>query len=314
MADSGPNMQGTPAGPVLVYDRIGSNKRQTWLMMALFVAVVGAFATVVALVLGLPIQAAPLVFVALGAYAMISYYASAGVALAVSNAHEVTKEQEPDLYRVVENLSIGSGLPMPRVYVIEDSAPNAFAAGRDPKHASVTATRGLLDKLDHSELEGVIAHEMSHVGNYDIRVMTITVVLVGLVALLSDFFMRWAWFGSGSRRSNDDRSGGAYAILIVIAVVLAILAPLAAQLIQLAISRQREYLADASGALLCRNPDALARALEKITADPEPLKEANKATAHLYFSNPLHDHKSFLNGLFDTHPPVAERIRLLRAM
>ncbi|HYM14942.1 MAG TPA: zinc metalloprotease HtpX [Dehalococcoidia bacterium] len=302
------------SAPVLVYDRIATNKRQTWLMMFVFVIVLGAFASAIGYVVGLPWQAAPLVFAALGAYAVISYYVSAGVALAVSGAHEVTKEDEPVLYDVVENLSIGSGLPMPKVYVIEDAAPNAFATGRDPKHAAVTATRGLLNKLDKSELEGVIAHEMSHVGNYDIRVMTITVVLVGLVALLADLFMRWAWFGSGSRENNRDRGGNAYIIMIAVAVVLAILAPVAAQLIQLAISRQREYLADASGALLCRNPDALARALEKITADPEPLAEANKATAHLYFSNPLRDHDSFLNNLFSTHPPVEERIRLLRAM
>jgi len=305
---------GPPQQPVLVYDRIASNKRQTWLMMFVFVAVLGAFATVIGYVAGLPIAAAPVVFIALGAYATISYYASAGVALAVSNAHEVTREEEPDLHRVVENLCIGSGLPMPKVYVIEDGAPNAFATGRDPKHASVTATRGLLNKLDHAELEGVIAHEMSHVGNYDIRVMTITVVLVGLIALLADLFMRWTWFGSGGRSNNRDRGGGAYAILLVVAIALAILAPIAAQLIQLAISRQREYLADASGALLCRNPDALADALEKISADPEPLEEANKATAHLYFANPLKEHTSFLNNLFDTHPPVDERIRLLRAM
>jgi heat shock protein HtpX len=309
-----PDLHGDTGEPVLVYDRIATNKRETWLMMLIFVIVLGAFASVIGYVVGLPWQAAPLVFIALGAYAMISYYASAGVALAVSGAHEVTREEEPELYRVVENLSIGSGLPMPKVYVIEDSAPNAFATGRDPKHAAVTATRGLLNKLDKAELEGVIAHEMSHVGNYDIRVMTITVVLVGLVALLADLFMRWAWFGSGSRSSNRDRGGNAYIILVAIAVVLAILAPIAAQLIQLAISRQREYLADASGALLCRNPDALARALEKITADPDPLEEANKATAHLYFANPLREHESFLNNLFSTHPPVEERIRLLRAM
>jgi heat shock protein HtpX len=313
MPETGP-LDGGMQAPVLIYDRINANKRQTWLMMLIFVAVLGGFATLVALALGLPWQAAPFIIAALAAYAMFSYYVSASVALAVSSAHEVTKEQEPDYYRIVENLCIGSGLPMPKVYVIEDGAPNAFATGRDPKHASVTATRGLLNKLDKSELEGVIAHEMSHIGNYDIRIMTITVVLVGLVALLADLFMRWTWFGSGSRRSNEDRGGNLQLILFAVAIVFAILAPIAAQLIQLAVSRRREYLADASGALLCRNPDALARALEKITADPEPLEEANKATAHLYFANPLHDHKSFLNNLFSTHPPVEERIRLLRAM
>ncbi len=313
MAPSGPKPEGV-GEHVLVYDRIAKNKRQTWIMMLLFVAVLGGFTTLIGYLFNIPLYAAPFIFLALAVYAVISYYASASVALTVSQAHEVTKEEEPELYRVVENLSIGSGLPMPQVYVIEDDAPNAFATGRDPQHAAVTATRGLLNKLDKSEMEGVIAHEMSHVGNYDIRVMTITVVLVGLVALLADFFLRWTWFGAGSRESNRDRGGNAYIILFLIAIILAILAPIAAQLIQLAISRQREYLADASGALLCRNPEALARALEKISADPDPLEEANKATAHLYFSNPLHDHRSFLNDLFDTHPPVAERIRLLRAM
>jgi heat shock protein HtpX len=300
--------------PVLIYDRIARNKRQTWIMMFIFVVALGGFVTLVGLAFGMPFWGIGIIFAGLIVYAIFSYYASARVALAVSSAHEVTKEQEPVLYNTVENLSIGSGLPMPKVYVVEDSAPNAFATGRDPKHASVTATRGLLNKLDASELEGVIAHEMSHVGNYDIRVMTLTVVLVGLVALLADFFLRWTWWGAGRRGGNRDRGGGAYALIFALALVFAILAPIAAQLIQLAISRQREYLADASGALLCRNPDALARALEKISADPEPLEEANKATAHLWFSNPLHEHASWLNNLFSTHPPIQERIRLLRAM
>ncbi len=219
---------GSPDGgieaPVLIYDRIAANKRQTWLMMLIFIALAGGFATLIALVLGLPWQAAPFIIAILAAYALFSYYASAGIALAVSSAHEVTKEQEPEYYRIVENLCIGSGLPMPKVYVIEDSAPNAFATGRDPQHAAVTATRGLLNKLDKSELEGVIAHEMSHIGNYDIRLMTITVVLVGLVALLADFFMRWTWFGSGSRRSNEDRDNNLQIVLLVVAILFAILA------------------------------------------------------------------------------------------
>src|SRR6476620_405989 len=223
-----------PHERVLVYDRIAKNRRQTWIVMLLFVVVLGSFATLIGYLLGVPLYFAPVFFVALAIYAAFSYYASASVALSVSQAHEVTKEEEPELYRVVENLSIGSGLPMPKVYVIEDSAPNAFATGRDPQHAAVTATRGLLDKLDKSELEGVIAHEMSHVGNYDIRVMTIVVVLVGLTALLADFFLRWTWFGAGNRDNNRDRGGGAYAILFGLAILFAILAPIAAQLIQLA--------------------------------------------------------------------------------
>jgi heat shock protein HtpX len=312
MATAGP-LPGTPEEPVLIYDRIGKNKRQTWLMMALFVVLVGGLATALSYWFGGTWQALPFIYAGLLAWALFSYYMSSSIALGVSGAHQVMKEDEPELYRIVENLSIGSGLPMPKVYVIEDSAPNAFATGRDPMHASVAATRGLLDKLDKAELEGVMAHEMSHVGNYDIRVMTITVVLVGIIALLADFAMRWAWFGAGSRRSNRDK-GGAAAVVAIVAIALAILAPIAARLISLAISRQREYLADASGALLCRNPDALARALEKISADREPLEVANKATAHLYIENPLKEHTSFLNNLFSTHPPVEERIRLLRAM
>lgn len=300
--------------PVLIYDRISANKRETWLMMFLFVVLLGAFVTAIGYAMGVDLVFAPFAFAGLAVYALFSYFASSSVALAVSGAREVTKEEEPALVRIVENLSIGSGLPMPKVYVIEDSAPNAFATGRDPKHASVTATRGLLDKLDKAELEGVIAHEMSHIGNYDIRVMTITVVLVGLIALLADLFLRWTWWGAGSRRGNRDKGGGAVAIIAIIAILFAVLAPIIAKVIQLAISRKREYLADASGALLCRNPDALARALEKISADREPLEAANKATAHLYFENPLKEHASALNNLFSTHPPVEERIRLLRAM
>ncbi|HEY8172601.1 MAG TPA: M48 family metallopeptidase [Dehalococcoidia bacterium] len=299
--------------PVLIYDRIASNKRETWLLMSLFVVITGALAAGISYALGAPLPVVPIVIAALILYAVSSYYASSNVALGVSGARQVTKEEEPELYRVVENLSIGSGLPVPKVYVIEDSAPNAFATGRDPKHASVAATRGLLNKLDKAELEGVMAHEMSHVGNYDTRVMTITIVLIGIIALLGDFFIRWTWFGAGRRESNRDR-GGAAAIVAIVVILFAVIAPVIAKLIQLAISRQREYLADASGALLCRNPDALASALEKISADPDPLEVANKATAHLYFSNPLRDHQSMLNDAFSTHPPVAERIRLLRAM
>jgi heat shock protein HtpX len=299
--------------PVLIYDRISANKRETWLLMFLFVVLIGATVTIIAYAAGMPLVVTPFVFGGLAIYALFSYYASSSVALSVSGARQVDVTEEPELYRIVENLSIGSGLPMPRVYVIEDSAPNAFATGRDPKHASVAATRGLIDKLDKSELEAVMAHEMSHVGNYDIRVMTITVVLIGLVALLADFFLRWTWFGAGRRSGNRDKGGG-MAIIALVAIVFAIVAPIIGKLIQLAISRKREYLADASGALLCRNPDALARALEKISGDQEPLEAANKATAHMYISNPLKEHASLLNNAFSTHPPIEERIRLLRAM
>jgi heat shock protein HtpX len=299
--------------PVLIYDRISANKRETWLLMFLFIVLLGSMVTAIAYAAGMPLVITPFVFAGLAIYALFSYFVSSSLALTVSGARQVDVTEEPELYRIVENLSIGSGLPMPKVYVIEDSAPNAFATGRDPKHASVAATRGLIDKLDKNELEAVMAHEMSHVGNYDIRVMTITVVLIGLIALLGDFFLRWTWFGSGRRGSNRDKGGG-MAIIAIVAIVFAILAPIIGKLIQLAISRKREYLADASGALLCRNPDALARALEKISGDSEPLEVANKATAHLYISNPLKEHASLLNNAFSTHPPIEDRIRILRAM
>jgi heat shock protein HtpX len=300
---------------VLVYDRIGANKRETWLLLFLFVALIGGLVWAIVFATGAPIGILGFVGIFLIAYAILSYFLSTSVVLSISGAREVTKEQEWEYVRRVENLCIGAGLPMPRTWVLEDSAPNAFATGRDPQHAHVVVTRGLLDKLEPIELEGVLAHELSHIGNYDIRVMTIATVLVGVVALVSDLFLRWTWFGAGSRRGSRDKGGGAAAlVLLLIAIVAAILAPLVAQFIRMAISRKREYLADASGALLCRNPEALARALEKISSDHEPLEAANKATAHMYIENPLKEHSSFLNSLFNTHPPVEERIRLLRKM
>jgi len=301
--------------PVLVYDRIDQNRRNTFFLMLLFVVLVAGFATAIGIVVGLPPQYAAIVAVPVLLFALFSYYSSTRITLAISGARPVIKEDEPELYRTVENLCIGAGLPMPQVYVIEDGAPNAFATGRDPNHAAVVVTRGLLQKMDHQELEGVIAHELSHIGNYDIRIMTIVVVLVGIIALMADLMLRFTIYGAGVRPSNRGRSGGSAALIIyAIAIVGIILTPIAAQLIRLALSRQREYLADASGALLTRYPEGLARALEKIATDPDPLEEANKATAHLYIVNPLHDHKSFLNDLFATHPPIEKRIALLRAM
>ena len=306
----------TAPGSVLVYDRIGANKRGTLLLMSVFVLLTTALVTVFILGFRLPIGMVGVVGIILIIYALFSYFASTSIVLSISGAHEVGKEEEWEFVRRVENLSIGAGLPMPRTWVLEDSAPNAFATGADPKHAHVVVTRGLLDKLEPIELEGVIAHELSHVGNYDIRLMTVATVLVGVVALVSDIALRMTFYGAGSRRSRSDREGGGQAQLIFLAVgiLMAILAPIAAQAIRMAISRKREYLADASGALLCRNPEALARALEKIAGDTEPLEAANKATAHLYIANPLKEHASFLNNMFDTHPPIEERIRLLRSM
>jgi len=301
--------------PVLIYDRIDRNRRNTLLLLVVFVALLAGLSIAIGLVMGLPYPYAPLLIAPFLVFAVVSYYSAASVALAISGAREVTKEQEPQLCRTVENLCIGAGLPMPRVYIIEDGSPNAFATGRDPQHAAVAVTRGLLQKLEPLELEGVIAHELSHIGNEDIKIMTIVVVLAGIAALMADLLLRLTVMGSGRRSSNRGKSGGGgFALVYALALVAAILTPLAAQAIRFAVSRQREYLADASGALLTRHPEGLARALEKIAADPDALEVANKATAHLYINNPLREHRSFLNNLFTTHPPIEERVRLLRAM
>jgi len=289
---------------VAIYRQIEANRWNTALLMFGFVVLVAAVVEVFALALGLGHEAAIIALVAGSLFAVIGYYSSSSIILRMSQAREITHDENPDLYHIVENLCIGSGLPMPKVYMIDDSAPNAFATGRDPKNATIVVTSGLVSKLEKLELEGVIAHELSHIKNFDIRLMGVTVVLVGLVALLADWFLRFTWFGAGRRSSNRGRG----------ALVMAILAPLAAKLIQLAISRSREYLADASGVLLTRYPEGLARALEKISKDNEPLEVANKATAHLYIVNPLKDHKSWLNNLFSTHPPIEARIKALRAM
>lgn len=298
-----------------IYHQIDANRWNTRLLMFAFVVIVAGLVEVFALALGMGHEAAIIALVAGSLFVVIGYYASSSVILKMSQAREVTHDENPELYHIVENLCIGSGLPMPKIYIINDSAPNAFATGRDPKNAVIVVTSGLLNKLDKLELEGVIAHELSHIGNYDIRLMSVAVMLVGLVALLADWFLRFTWFGAGRRSGNRGRGeGGGGAILLVIALVMAILAPLAAKLLQLAVSRSREYLADASGALLTRYPEGLARALEKISKDAEPLEVANKATAHLYIINPLKDHKSWLNNLFSTHPPIEDRIKRLRAM
>ena len=239
-----------------------------------------------------------------------SYWWSDKIVLAMSKAKEVKFENNKELYRLVENLCITAGLPVPKIYIIQDSAPNAFATGRDPEHGVVCLTSGIIEKLERSELEGVIAHELSHIGNRDILISTVVVVLVGFVALLADWFRYWAFWG-GRGRSND-RGGQLQMVMMIAAIVLSILAPIAAVLMQMAISRKREFLADASGALLTRYPEGLARALEKISADPEKLKAANRATAHLFISNPFKGKK--VSKLFQTHPPMEERVAKLRGM
>ncbi len=238
-----------------------------------------------------------------------AYWWSDKIVLAMSKAKEITHDQGREIYHIVENLCITAGLPMPKIYIIEDSAPNAFATGRDAKHGVICLTTGIIQKLEKAELEGVIAHELSHIGNRDILLSTVVVVLVGFVTLLADWFRHWAFWGG---KSDDKDRGQLGVILMIVAVVLSILAPIAALLMQLAISRKREFLADADGALLTRHPEALARALEKISANQEPLEAANRATAHLYIANPFKGKK--VSKLFMTHPPVEDRVKALRGM
>ncbi len=246
-----------------------------------------------------------------------SYWWSDKIVLAMSSAKEVTHENARELYHLVENLCITAGLPLPRIYIIDDTAPNAFATGRDSEHAVIVFTSGILQKLEKAELEGVIAHELSHIGNRDILLATIVTVLVGVIVLLADWFRRWSFFGH--RKSDSDRGDGRIALIItVVAIIFSILAPIFAYLMQFAISRKREFLADSSGALLTRYPDGLARALEKISADTEPLEAANRATAHLYIVTPFKENEGkkigFFTKMFMTHPPVSERIAALRGM
>jgi heat shock protein HtpX len=251
---------------------------------------------------------------------LASYYGGSSLVLAASGAKEVSEAQAPQLLNVIRELSIAANIPMPRVYVIDDTAPNAFATGRDPKHASVAITTGLLEKLDREELQGVMGHELSHVRNYDIRFTLLVGVLVGSIALLADFFLRFTFWGGmsggrSSRRSSEGGGGGGLQIIVfVLAIVLAILAPFFANLVKLAVSRQREYLADASSVELTRNPYGLERALAKIATDTEVLEVANRATQHLYIVNPIKKFESRAAGLTSTHPPVLDRINRLRAL
>ncbi len=298
------------------WDHVGQNIFKTWLIMFFFtlftVGIVYVFARAWGFdeIGGLGIVG--LSFIVTGVMNFVSYYWSDKIVLGISGAKPITKEQNPQLYRIVENLCIAAGLPLPKIYILEDTAPNAFATGRDPKHAAIAFTTGILDKLDKQELEGVTAHELSHVGNRDTLVMTVVSVLVGTIALLADWFMHSLWFG-GHGDSEDSKSG---TIFMVIAIVAAILAPIVATLIQLAVSRRREFLADASGSLLTRNPDALAKALAKISGDREPLEAANRGTAHMYIVNPLKGQPAgeWFASLFNTHPPMKDRIRALHEM
>jgi heat shock protein HtpX len=304
-----------------MYEQISRNRRASWLLMGIVVALLAllGFAIGEAVVGGTSggIGLLGVFGVVAIVWSIIGYYSGDKMVLAVSGAHRVTHDDEPQLVNVIEEMTIAAGLSQPpAVYVIEDPAPNAFATGRDPQHAAIAVTRGLMAALDREELQGVIAHEMSHVRNYDIRFATLVGILVGMIALIADFFLRWSfWGGMGRRRSGGDSSGQAGAIFAVVAIVLAILAPLAAYSVQFAISRRREYLADASGVELTRNPLGLARALYVIAADPRPLRAANRDTAHLYIANQLKNKKDkAATGVFDTHPPITKRIEILLAM
>lgn len=288
-----------------MYSQIAANKRKTFYIMFLFLVIIGAIGYAYSWYFG-DTSSLYIIFGFALVYSLISYFVSSKVALAVNGAKEITQKDNPRLYRVVENLSITTGLPMPRVYLVDDPAPNAFATGRDPKHSHVAATTGLLELLEDSELEGVMAHEMGHIQNYDIRVMMIVFACVSVIGLISDFFMRMMWFGGG-----DDEDGGS-PLALVVALVMAILAPIVATMVQLAVSRRREFLADATGALTTRYPEGLASALKKLETTGTTLKRQNSSTAHFFFANPLKA-KSFAK-LFSTHPPIEERIAKLNEM
>jgi heat shock protein HtpX len=298
-------------------ERIAVNRRNSLILISVFLAFVAVFGYVIGWAwIGDPVGAIfglVLAFIVGTVTGLATYYGGDKMVLAASRAREISHDDAPVLFNVVEEMAIAAGLPMPKVYIIDDSAPNAFATGRDPEHASVAVTSGLLEKLNRDELQGVIAHEMSHVANFDIRYSMLVGILVGTTVLISDFFLRGLWFGGGGRGRGD---GGGYIqlIMMVIAIVFAILAPLFARLLQLSISRQREYLADASAVRLTRNPKGLADALQKISGDREVLEAANRATAHLYIVNPVKGFEKRAKGLFSTHPPIEERIQILRFM
>jgi heat shock protein HtpX len=290
------------------YDFIAANKRKTVYLIVIFSALVLG----IGYVLDRMYDAGGSILFFAAIYsicsALVGYYAGDKVALAVSAAQPADATADKQLIRMIENLCISQGMPMPKVYLIDDPAINAFATGRDPQHASIAVTTGAITKLENEELEGVLAHELSHVKNYDIRVMTIVIVLAGIISILAQMFFRFGF--RGGRRSNDREGGGA--IFLIFGLALIIISPIVAQLIQLAVSRRREYLADASGALITRFPDGLARALEKIQTESLPVAHADASTAHLYFANPFAG-KAFSN-LFSTHPPIADRIARLKQM
>lgn len=292
-----------------IYTQIDANRRKSWLVMAVFIAFIVALAYIFGQAAGYGGSFVGLALILSGLMSLGSYYFSDSIVLGISGAKEITEKDDNLLFDVVTNISIAAGIPRPKVYLINDPALNAFATGRDPQHGVVCVTTGLRNKLEKAELEGVIAHELSHIGNFDTRLMAIVSVLVGMVAMMADWFLR-----SNLWHDSDNKKAGV--IFMVLGLVFALISPLIATLIQLSISRKRELLADANGALVTRYPEGLARALEKIAGDHQPESFANNATAHLFITNPFKDKdaKSWFSGLFNTHPPIEERIKLLRAM
>jgi len=302
------------------YSQEAANRRDSWLLIAVVAVILGALGFAIGYGAGGTVQAAIVVTIGAIVLALVlsvgSYFGGDALVLATSGAREVDANSAPQLMNVVQEMAIAAGVPMPKVYIIEDTAPNAFATGRDPQHASVAVTTGILQKLDREELQGVLGHELSHVRNFDIRFSLLVAVLVGSIALLADFFLRFTFWGGGRRSSsdNDRGSNGLQVVVYAIAIVLAILAPIFARFVQLAISRQREYLADASSVELTRNPHGLESALAKIASDQEVLEVANRATQHLYFTNPIKKFEARSSSMFSTHPPIVDRINRLRQL
>ncbi|MEX0626941.1 MAG: M48 family metallopeptidase [Chloroflexota bacterium] len=312
-------MTASPA-PSTFFREIARNRRNSWILVFVVAIVLAALGAAIGYASGFGWGGVVIALVVASVMSVGSFFGGDRLVLLSSGAREVPQQDPPDQYRqllnVVTEMTIASGLPMPKVYVIDDSAPNAFATGRDPKHASVAVTTGLLEKMDREQLQGVIAHELSHVGNFDIRFALLVGVLVGSIALLADWFLRFTFWGGGRRDGGDrDRGGGGLAaILFIVALVLAIVAPLIGRMVQLAVSRQRESLADVSAVELTRNPIGLARALRTIAEDPDVLEVANRATQHLYIVNPIKSFETRAKSMWDTHPPIAERIAVLRGL
>ncbi|KKS65491.1 MAG: Protease HtpX-like protein [candidate division WWE3 bacterium GW2011_GWB1_42_6] len=293
------------------YKLVDANKARSGMVIAIFIAFITAATYLLSYALGFDLSAVGIALILSGTLSFVSYYFSDKIILRISNAVPANKRDHFDFYTVAENIARPAGIPMPKLYVQNDSAMNAFATGRDPEHAVVCVTTGLLAKLTRTELEGVVAHEMSHIRNYDTRLMSIVAILVGLITLLADILLR-----TNIRGKSDRDNGNISAFLVIAGFVLALLSPIIAKLIQLAISRRREFLADATGAQITKYPEGLASALEKLSGDKEPLEAANKATSHLYIVNPLknhHDSVGWFANLFNTHPPIVERIKALRS-